>query len=307
MHDPDDPAKLSSASAENWRRVARGIRYVEGPVFDAEGWLYVVSPNDGRILRVDTDSGKADLWVGYDGIPAGLQFDSSGQLWVADMKRGILRSDHAGHIEPVVSKWNGRPMRGCNDCAFDSAGNLYFTAPAGSGPGKPVGEVFCLTADGAVHRLDGEYHFPNGIAVSADDRQLVVAETKVNRMLWVYDILHPGMVSQRRPLARLTGDGPSGPDGIEFDAAGQLLATNYSHDWLEVFDAAGRPRQHVRLPFARAANLHFGGSDGRDLIITEHQNHAIWITRWPHPGLRLANPFVPGAADDRPETEAGHR
>lgn len=288
----------------SFRCLAREIRGAEGPVFDAHGYLFVVSPDRGEILRIDPRIGRAETWVAYDGTPAGLQLAPDDTLWVTDMKRGVLRVTDKRQVDPLIEHHQNQPIRGCNDGAFDTAGHFYFTAPAGSSAREPVGEVFCRRHDGQVFRIDGGYHFCNGIAVAADDRTLIVAETKVNRMLWAYDLVGPGRVGARRPFAQLGGDGPSGPDGIDFDAAGNLLSTNYSHDWLEVFSDEGELIEQITLPFSKASNIHFGGEDGRDLVITEHENHAVWLTRWRFPGLRLAQPH---RADTRPENAVGHR
>ena len=102
---------------------------------------------------------------GTGGIPAGCQFDKDGNLFVADMKLGILKVRQDGSYEQVVhakKKKNnptiacminysyyeyscsddfieiqvatldadGNGLQGCNDCIFDSVGNLWVTAPA---------------------------------------------------------------------------------------------------------------------------------------------------------------------------------
>jgi sugar lactone lactonase YvrE len=48
------------------------------------------------------------------------------------MERGILRVCGHGSVVAEVAEFEGKPIRGCNDLAFDSEGDLYFTAPAGS-------------------------------------------------------------------------------------------------------------------------------------------------------------------------------
>lgn len=91
----------------------------------------MVAPNDGRVLEVIRDGTVLEL-ANTGGIPAGLQLDRDGSLLVADMKLGILRVTMDGVVEDFVREFEGNPIRGCNDLAFDTAGDLYFTAPAGS-------------------------------------------------------------------------------------------------------------------------------------------------------------------------------
>ena len=260
-----------------------GIAGSEGPVLDRLGRLYCVSPRDGSVLRIEPDGAKREL-ANTGGLPAGLQVTADHHLWVADMKLGILRVSPEGEVEHTVKEFEGEPIRGCNDCALDSAGNLYVTAPAGSNADKPVGELFCRLTDGTVKRLDDGFAFCNGLAVSADDRLLIVAETPTKK-LWAYDITAPGEVANRREWATLTGEHKGGPDGMDYDVQGHLLVTNYGGSVIEVFDAFGGRSEVIELPFAKPSNVHFGGADGQDLYITEHTNNAIWRTRWHCPGL----------------------
>lgn len=258
--------------------IAEGLPGAEGPVFDLKGRFFMVVPDRGLVVRV-TDKGEVSTWADTGGIPAGLQCDRENNLWLADMKLGILRLSPRGEIEPMVTEFDGAPIRGCNDLYFDSKGNLYFTAPAGSSAEKPVGEVFCRRADGEVVRLDEGYQFCNGISVTADDHTLIVAETRT-KSLWAFDILGPGSVANKRLWAELPGDHNGGPDGVDFDEAGNLLATNIGASAIEVFAPDGSWLQSIETPFARPSNVHFGGPDGRWVYVTEHTNNALWKFHW---------------------------
>jgi gluconolactonase len=273
-----------SNSSQSFTKIAEGVPGSEGPIFDRQGRFYCVAPSRGQVLRLEAD-GKLAEHANTGGVPAGLQLADDGSIWIADMKLGILRvhPDEPGRVDDVVREFEGKPVRGCNDLAFDHKGNLYFTAPAGSGGGKPVGEIFCRTAEGRVVRLDGGFEFCNGIAVSGDDRLLIVAETHTKK-LWSYDIAAPGTVANKRHWATLSGEHKGGPDGIDFDAAGNLLSTNWGGSAIEVFDSTGKLTEKIQLPFDKPSNLHLGGPDGRDLWITEHTNYAVWKTRWRHAG-----------------------
>ena len=203
------------------------------------------------------------------------------------MKLGILRVSPDGKVADAVREYGGAPIRGCNDCAFDSQGNLYFTAPAGSSAEQRVGEVFCRTADGEVRRLDDGYAFSNGLAVDAGDRTLIVAETHT-KSLWAYDVERPGVVSGKRLFGKLPGDTVGGPDGLDFDAEGNLLAAHWGGGSVDVFDAGGQLIERIETPFAKPSNVHFGGPDGQSLYITEHTHNALWRTTWRHAGQGLA-------------------
>ena len=252
----------------------RDIPGSEGPCTTADGRIFMVAPNEGRVLEVMRDGTVLEI-ANTGGIPAGLQLDRDGSLLVADMKLGILRVTMDGTVHDVVQEFEGKPIRGCNDLAFDSAGNLYFTAPAGSSIDNRVGELFCRLVDGNVIRMDGGFAFSNGLAVSSDDKRLIVAETWTKR-LFAYEIVQPGVKTHKWIFATLSGDHFGGPDGIDFEADGNLIATNWGGGCLEVFDADGRMLQQITLPFSKPANVHFAGPNSTSLLVTEHDTNGLW-------------------------------
>ncbi len=261
--------------------IATGIPGSEGPCFNTKGEFFMVAPNDSLIVRV-SDDGEVTEFANTGGIPAGLQCDKDDVLWCADMTLGVLSVTPDGEVHDEVVEFEGEPMRGCNDCAFDSMGNLYVTAPMGSGEDKPVGEVYCRLSDGTAVKLDDGYQFCNGIAVSGDDKLLIVAET-MTKSLWGFDIDAPGKVTNKRLWSRVAEDG-LGPDGMDFDAEGNLLAANWGASSIDVFSPAGKLIQRVMLPFEKPSNVHFGGPDNRTVYVTEHDNNGLWKFEWDNPG-----------------------
>jgi gluconolactonase len=270
-------------SQPQFTQIALGIPGAEGPVFDRAGRLFVVEPPAGRILQI-YDDGRTREHANTGGIPAGLAVDAEDHLWVADMRRGLLRVSPDGTVEGVVERFEDKPIRGCNDLTIDEQGNIYFTAPAGSNADNPVGELYCRLIDAQVLRLDQGFAFCNGIALWPRGKMLVVAET-FTRKLWAYDVVAAGRLANKRVWATLSGSHRGGPDGIDFDIDGNLLATNWGGGAIEVFDPHGKPLERIATPFEQPSNLHFGGADGCDLWITEHTNNAVWKTRWRRPGL----------------------
>jgi gluconolactonase len=267
----------------NFDLVAKGISGAEGPVLDRRGRLFCVEPPSGKVLHIASD-GSIREHANSGGIPAGLAIDAHDEIWIADMKLGILRIDASGAVHDVVRQFDGKPIRGCNDLSFDSRGNLYFTAPAGSNDQARVGEVYCRLASGEVMRIDEGFAFSNGIAVSGDDRTLFVAET-FTKTIWTYDLQSPGAARNKRIFAKLSGDHRGGPDGIDLDIEGNLLAANWGGSMLEAFGRDGKLLEQIHTPFAQPSNLHFGGDDGRTLWVTEHTNNAVWKTTWRNAGL----------------------
>jgi len=262
----------------NFQCLVRDVSGAEGPLTDVSGRIFMVCPSKGQILRLDANNQPVEV-AHTGGAPAGLQLHPDGSLWVADMKKGILKVTPEGEVIPVVTEFEGKPIRGCNDLIFDSKGNLYFTAPAGSNgkPGGAVGEVFFRSVEGEVVRLGEGFAFPNGIAVSPDDDMVIFAETFTHK-LWAADLSAPGKIRSWRVWAVLphSDDESAGGDGMAFDAEGHLVATTYSRGTLEIYDPQGKHLRTISLPFKKCSNVHFFPGNDHRLIVTEHENNALW-------------------------------
>jgi len=254
--------------------IIKDIDAAEGPCWTRDGRTFMVEPYRGWIVEVMPDGTRCDF-ANTGGIPAGLQIDRNNEIWVADMKLGIFRIAMDGTVHHEVSTFEDEPIRGCNDCYFDSQGHLYFTAPAGSSGENPVGELFCRLNDGTVRRLDSGYAFCNGLAVTADDKTLIVAETFTKQM-HAFDIVAPGEVANKRLWATLPGDKFGGPDGIDFDIEGRLLVTHYGSSAIEIYSPDGESLRSLEMPFEKVTNVHFCGPDSTTLIITENSEHGLW-------------------------------
>lgn len=274
-----------STSDRHMRRIAGNIPGAEGPVVDLHGRFFMVCPKRGQVLEIREDGQRREVCQ-TAGIPAGLQVDRDNVIWIADMKRGILTTTAEGELTSVIETFEGQPMRGCNDCYFDSNGNLYFTAPAGSGKDAPVGELYCLLADRkTVRRLDDGYRFCNGLAVTADDGTLIVAETYTKK-LWAYDLPSPGVVKNKRLWATLP-EGGIGGDGMDFDSAGNLLCTHPGAGTIDVFSPNAKLIDRVQFPVPMVTNCHFNGPDSREVWVTvSGEDSGLWKFTWERTGQR---------------------
>ncbi|MEM9882773.1 MAG: SMP-30/gluconolactonase/LRE family protein [Planctomycetota bacterium] len=268
-------------------RIADGVPGAEGPTYDAEGRWFVAS-SAGRVLEM-LPGGGTRTHAETPGSPSGLHADARGRLWLIDGKLGVMRVQPDGWVERLITHVDGEPLVGANDGVLDRDLNFYFTVPAGSTVASPHGRVLCRRVGGEVTVVGDGFAFCNGIAVSGDGTRLMVAETWT-RLLIEFDLLGPGIAVNRRVFAELPGRSEVGADGITFDSAGRLISTNYGEGELDVFDPAGVLLERIELPFGEVTNVHLGGVDGKDLMVTEHQTPGVWRSRWHTAGLALPGP-----------------
>jgi gluconolactonase len=85
------PEALRRRERSDWADANRGgvvaDSFLEGPVFDGAGNLYVTDIPWGRIFRIDPQ-GAWTLAAEYDGEPNGMKFLDAGTLLITDYKNG---------------------------------------------------------------------------------------------------------------------------------------------------------------------------------------------------------------------------
>jgi sugar lactone lactonase YvrE len=121
--------------------------------------------------------------------------------------------------------------------------------------------VFRFAAGGGGELWYGDdVTFANGLALSADGRHLYVAETFAHRVFRI-PILAGGRAGRREEVAGL---GTALPDGLAFDAEGNLYVGCYEPSQILRIDPAGRVatlfRDETAHTLAHPTNLAFRGS-----------------------------------------------
>jgi gluconolactonase len=264
---------------------ATGFEFAEGPAFDAAGNLFVVNYGRlGTIGRITPDRAasifcdlrkSAPPVKGRSAQANGLKVDRQGWLIVADAGAGrvlrIKETDSRTSPTPsptvLVHRFDDKPLDAPNDVALDLAGNIYFSDPGQSNAKQPTGSVYRYD----VHtyklvRLDTALAYPNGLAVTPDQKQLCLAESERHRVL-IYDLDSAGRVSNRRVLidfmekseGNLTGE-KIVPDGMIFDAVGRLYVATWTGGVINVVDVpSGKLLRQYDAGGQQATNCHFHG------------------------------------------------
>lgn len=259
--------------------------FIEGPVFDASGNLYITDIPYGRIFRIDS-TGAWELIVEYDGEPNGMKFADDKKLVIADYKNGLMNLDlESREVRPFLDRRNSERFRGINDLVFDSSGSLFFTDQGQSGLHAPNGRVFRLSPDGKLDALVDNAPSPNGLVLSPDEKVLYVAMTRGN-CIWRMPLMKDGSVSKVGQF--FTSYGPSGPDGLAMDKAGRLIVCNPGLGWAWVLNHRAEPVEILRsVAGASVTNVAFGGNHRRTAFFTESVTGSILSIKMSESGCNL--------------------
>jgi gluconolactonase len=270
------------------RHLGRPIHsFLEGPSFDRDGNLYVVNAPFGQILRIRPDK-RVEVAAEYDGVPNGLKFHRSGEIFIADRQNGILRMDPvSGKVTTFLGRDRLMPdYKGVNDLFFRSNGDLYFTDQGSTDLRDPTGRVFRYTSDGRLDLLLGNVPSPNGIVMNPAETHLFVAVT-FGPQVWRCGILKDGSVDRVGAFQTFTG-GYSGPDGLAMDEQGGLAVAVNRMGSVFLFDPQGEPTWRIRSAAGLlTTNLAYGGPGRRKIYITESETGSILVADAPVPGQTL--------------------
>ena len=198
------------------RTLLTGRGLVESPRWH-DGRLYFSDWSAGEVIAVDL-SGRSEVIARVDSLPLCTAFLPGGELVIVSSPEGrLLRREPDGSL--VTHADLGQP--GWNDIVADGRGNIYVNR-AGFNPmaGEAFrpGFVFHVAADGLVREVAGDIAFPNGMAVTADNSTLIVADSYGHQLVG-FSIGPDGGLSGRQVWADL-GEGT--PDGICTDAQGAV-------------------------------------------------------------------------------------
>ncbi len=283
------PDSFRQRTASVWADANRGGQptdsFLEGPVFDRAGNMYVTDIPFGRIFRIDA-VGSWALVAEYDGEPNGMKFLDDGTLLITDYKNGLVRLDIAtGRTSAYLERRNTERFRGVNDLVFDAEGNLYFTDQGQTGLHDPTGRLYRLRPSGQLDLLLANIPSPNGVALSPDGKLLYLAVTRGN-CVWRVPLLPDGSVAKVSQF--FTSYGPSGPDGLAVDAQGRLFVANPGLGYVWVLNHRAEPEWVLRGPVgASTTNLAFGGPERRVVYVTDSTHGHVLRAEMEFGGLPL--------------------
>ena len=254
--------------------LATGLLFPEGPALSPDGrFLFCVNVQAAFVSRLDLHAKTLTrdwLTLPDGGRGNGMTLGPDGALYVADVgaKRIVRVHVQTKAVSVVADKDDkGQPLRGPNDLCFDRAGDCYFTDPDGTWD-TPVGCVYKVAAGTKlVTKVAGGMRFPNGLALSVDEKTLYVAISPLGDIDAVD--LHTGA---RRVFSHVGEKG--GPDGLRVDSAGSVYAAVFGDGVVCKVSPHGKVLARYSAGGQNPTNLCFA-PDGKSLYVTESQTNSI--------------------------------
>jgi sugar lactone lactonase YvrE len=240
------------------RVLLSGLAYVESPRWH-DGRLWFAHWGTDEIVAVDPDGTSEVVAHGPGGLGWSIDWLADGRLLVTG--GAVMRHEPDGSVVPHADL--NHLSEYWNELVVDGRGNAYVNGRNfGPAEQEPPGIAAVVTHDGSVHQVADRLAFPNGMAVTPDNRTLIVGESWAEQ-LTAFDIADDGTLSVRRVWAATPGDHP---DGICLDADGAVWYADVGNRHCVRVREGGEILDTVALDRGAFACM-LGGQDGRTLFM----------------------------------------
>lgn len=272
--------------------LADGFKWTEGPTWDLRR---------GRLLFSDIPNNRIHSWNEAEGLGTlldpggnphgeddehaapgtnGLFYDSgSDTILICNQDaRSVDRYDLASAERTrLVRKFEGKKFNSPNDVIQARDGSVWFTDPpyglkegnSSKGREMKVKGVYRLHPDGALTRLVDDMNFPNGLALSPDEKWLYVSQSDPDApVLRRFSVDDDGTLSGGEVWLdtkdELSDANPGLPDGMAIDTEGNVWATGPGGVWVTAPTGEVLGRIHTGKATANCAF----GEEGSTLFMT---------------------------------------
>jgi gluconolactonase len=281
--------------------ISEGYTWSEGPVWVAsENMLLFSDVPQNKVYRW-TESQGTEVYLdpsGYTGTTPteskepganGLLIDSNGRLVLCqhgDRRVAVMTSEvnsPASVFSSLADNYHGKKLNSPNDVAMQSNGDFFFTDPPYGLPGRgvendpqkelPFQGVYKIAGNGNVMLLTDSLTRPNGIALTPDEKTLIVANSDPEKAIWyAFNLDANDSITTARIFYDATENAKTEkglPDGFKIDKQGNVFASGPGGVW--VFDASGKVLGRIKLddPCSNTALA----DDDKTLYITN--NHQV--------------------------------
>ncbi len=216
---------MNSFRVSQFREIAAGLGYPEGPVAQEDGSVLLVEIHAGTLTRISA-TGDREVVAQVGGGPNGAAIGPDGAVYICNnggfqwipigplLLSGDAGPDyHCGSIQrvkdgqvttlytevevvsPLTRQSEKHPLCAPDDLEFDSTGHFWFTDWGHTrGRTRDMTGIYYSAADGSsIEEKVFPAAAPNGIGLSPDGDRLYVAETYSRRVLY-WELEGPGRI-----------------------------------------------------------------------------------------------------------------
>lgn len=262
--------------------LASGFNWSEGPVWKDGGIVFSDVPENTVFGWKEGEKAASVVLKpsgslnGKDGQGSnGLAVDAQGHLVLCQHgERRVARLEKDRSFTAIADRFAGKRFNSPNDLVIAKNGVVYFTDPPyglKKGTDQPELDfhgIFAVDASGKVSLIDKAVRFPNGIALSPDEKTLYVAvsDPQDTRVI-AYDLATPGAASRLvfNAQSLKSPQRKGGCDGMKVDAQGNIWTTGPGG--VLILDKNGKHLGSI-LTGQATANCAWGGEDRSTLYIT---------------------------------------
>lgn len=261
------------------KQIATGFDWVEGPVWfgDANCLLFSDIPNN-RIMRWIPGLGTS-IYREPSNYSNGHTRDRQGRLISCEHgTRRVTRTAADGSVTVIADSFGGKRLNSPNDVVVKSDGTIWFTDPhygikTNYEGFKSEQELPCQVyrvdpSKGTIDVVLTDFAGPNGLAFSANEDKLYVADTGVifdenaERHIRVFDVDADNGLSGGA-VFHTVSEGFT--DGFRLDSDGNLWSS--AADGVHCINPSGELIGKVLVP-ELVSNVCFGGRSKHQLFIT---------------------------------------
>jgi sugar lactone lactonase YvrE len=210
-----------------------------------------------QIIALDLQGNSQVALDAPFGIPFSIDWLPDGRLLIVSGQARLLLCREPDGSFVTYADLTTLSTNAWNEIVVDGRGNAYVNSS---------GIIALVTPDGSIRPVADGGQFPNGMAVTADNSTLILAESYGKR-LTAFDIASDGSLSGRRVWADL-GEGV--PDGICLDAEGAVWYADVPNKRCVRVRQGGEALQTVQIDRGCFACM-LGGVTGRTLFIIATQ------------------------------------
>ena len=281
---------------ESFKVFATGLDHPDGLAFDRHGDLWA-GGEAGQIYRISSQ-GRVETVANVGAFCGGLAFSPADTLFVCCPGLGVVAVEATGEYSVFATHAGGHKMICPNYGVFDSAGN-YFVTDSGNWR-KGNGHLLRFTPDGKSAVMGGPYGYASGLALSADERSLFMAESNTGRV-FRFELAVDGSVVSHEIYAEECG---RFPEGLSLDAEGNLYVSCHASDEIHRISPV---REKTLLAWdgfsillGSPANMAFGGANFDEMFVANLARTTITRAIVERKGQPLANQKVKKKLRPRP-------